>query len=129
MGFAEAVRTCFNKYATFSGRARRSEYWWFYLFYILVSIVLEIIVVAARNAIPLVLLLALVLPSLAAIVRRLHDTGRSGWWFWIGLVPFIGAIILIVFACQDSQPGTNQYGPSPKELGGASGYYANPQGA
>lgn len=124
MSFADSVRTCFSKYATFSGRARRSEYWWFYLFYILCTVVLEIIVIAARNGLPFILILGLVLPSLAAIVRRLHDTGRSGWWFWIGLVPLVGAIILIVFACQDSQPGTNQYGPSPKELGGPAGAYA-----
>lgn len=123
MSFADSIRTCFSKYATFSGRARRSEYWWFYLFYILCTIVLEFIVIAARNGLPFILLLGVILPSLAAMVRRLHDTGRSGWWFWIGVIPIVGAIILIVFLCQNSQPGTNQYGPSPKEAGGPSGYY------
>jgi uncharacterized membrane protein YhaH (DUF805 family) len=61
--------------------------------------------------------LALLLPSLAVTARRLHDTGRSGWWILIGIIPLIGAIVLLVFECQDSQPQTNQYGPSPKPLG------------
>jgi len=130
MSFADSIRTCFSKYATFSGRARRSEFWWFYLFTVIVFIVVAIIDAAIGNSIlEFVLILALILPSLAATVRRLHDTGRPGWWVLIGLIPFIGAIILIVFECQNSQPGTNQYGPSPKELGGSSGYYVNPQGA
>ncbi|TJY41720.1 DUF805 domain-containing protein [Cohnella pontilimi] len=58
--------------------------------------------------------LAILLPSLAVSVRRLHDTGRSGWWLLIGLIPLIGAIILLVFTCQDSQPGDNRYGPNPR---------------
>ena len=73
--------------------------------------------------------LALLLPSLAVNVRRLHDTGRSGWWILIGLIPVIGFIVLLVFECQDSQPGTNAYGPSPKEVGGYSqqpGQYGTP---
>jgi uncharacterized membrane protein YhaH (DUF805 family) len=130
MSFADSVRTCFSKYVTFSGRARRSEFWWFYLFTVICFIVVAIIDAAIGNSIlEFVLLLALILPSLAASMRRLHDTGRSGWWVLIGLVPFVGAIILIVFECGDSQPGTNQYGPSPKELGGPNpaGYPA-PQG-
>ncbi len=130
MSFADSVRTCFSKYVTFSGRARRSEFWWFYLFTIILFIVVGIIDAAIGNSIlGYLLFLAIVLPSLAATMRRLHDTGRAGWWVLIGLVPFIGAISLIVFECQDSQPGTNQYGPSPKELGGPTpGAYASPQG-
>jgi len=115
VSFADAVRTVFSKYATFSGRARRSEFWWFTLFAIIVYIVVGIIDAAIKNAVlGVIVALALLLPSLAVTVRRLHDTGRSGWWILIGLIPFVGAIVLLVFECQDSQPGANNYGPSPK---------------
>jgi uncharacterized membrane protein YhaH (DUF805 family) len=129
MSFAESVRTCLSKYATFSGRARRSEFWWFTLALILVYIVAGIIDAAIGNQIlEFVVLLATIVPSLAVTMRRLHDTGRSGWWILIGLIPIVGGIILLVFECGDSQPGTNQYGPSPKELGGPNpGSYAAPQ--
>lgn len=63
--------------------------------------------------------LAVLIPSLAVGVRRLHDTGRNGWWLLIGLIPLIGAIVLLVFFFQDSQPGNNEYGPSPKAAGAA----------
>ncbi|HEU5271777.1 MAG TPA: DUF805 domain-containing protein [Jatrophihabitans sp.] len=115
MSFADAVRTVFSKYATFSGRARRSEFWWFTLFAAILYIVVGIIDAVAKNAVlGAIVALALILPSLAVTVRRLHDTGRSGWWILIGLIPFVGAIVLLVFECQDSQPGSNNYGPSPK---------------
>jgi uncharacterized membrane protein YhaH (DUF805 family) len=122
MGMPDAVRSVLTKYADFSGRARRSEYWWFYLAYILASIVASLIDQAIGFPLfQIILGLGLLIPSLAVGVRRLHDTGRSGWWLLIGLVPLVGIIVLIVFFCTDSQPGTNKYGPSPKEPV-ASGY-------
>lgn len=112
-----------KKYAVFSGRAGRSEYWFFALFNFLIVAVLAIggAIINGANAegpgrYPFALYwLAVLLPSLGVSVRRMHDIGRSGWWLLIGFIPFIGGIILIVWACQDSQPGTNAYGPNPKE--------------
>lgn len=128
MSFADSVRTCLSKYVTFSGRARRSEYWWFTLFAIILYVVAAIIDAAIGNSIVVILVaLALLLPSLAVTVRRLHDTGRSGWWILIALVPFVGGIILLVFECLDSQPGPNNYGPSPKDTN--PGGYVAPQGS
>jgi uncharacterized membrane protein YhaH (DUF805 family) len=130
MGFADAIRSVFSKYVVFSGRARRSEFWWFFLFAVIVYIVVGIIDAAIGSSIlGLIVSLALLLPSLAVNVRRLHDTGRSGWWILIGLIPIVGFIILLIFECQDSQPGANAYGPSPKEVGGYSqqpGQYGTP---
>ena len=127
MSFADAVRSAFSKYVTFSGRARRSEFWWFALFAGIVYIVAGIIDAAIGNQVLGYLVgLALLLPSLAVTVRRLHDTGRSGWWILIGLVPLIGAIVLLVFEVQDSQPGTNSYGPSPKAVGADPAYPGQP---
>lgn len=129
MSFADSVRTVFSKYAVFSGRARRSEYWWFVLFSFLVGIVVSIIDQIIGNAIlQLIVSLALLLPSLAVAARRLHDTGRTGWWLLLGLIPLVGAIVLLVFMCMDSQPGQNAYGPSPKDAYGQSpsGAYGQP---
>lgn len=118
MSFAEAIRSAFSKYVTFSGRARRSEFWWFTLFAVILSIVAAIIDTAIGNSVlTIIVSLGLLLPSLAVTARRLHDTGRSGWWILIGLIPLIGAIVLLVFECQDSQPGANSYGSSPKDTG------------
>lgn len=120
MSFPDAVRSVFSRYATFTGRARRSEFWWFALFNFLVSIVVGVIdAVIGSPVLGYIVALALLVPSLAVTVRRLHDTGRSGWWILIGLIPFIGAIVLLVFECVDSQPGSNSHGPSPKEAGAA----------
>jgi uncharacterized membrane protein YhaH (DUF805 family) len=120
MGFTDAVRICLQKYVDFSGRARRSEYWYFFLFNLLVGIAASILDAilgtdfdTGSGLISVVASLALLLPGLAAGVRRLHDTSRSGWWILIGLIPIIGWIILIVFYVQDSHPD-NQYGPNPK---------------
>jgi len=119
MSFADAVRTCLTKYATFSGRARRSEYWWFFLFNILVSIAAGIIDAILRTRagglglVGTVAALALLLPGLAVGVRRLHDTGRTGWWLLIGLIPCVGFVVLLIFFLSDSQPD-NAYGASPK---------------
>jgi uncharacterized membrane protein YhaH (DUF805 family) len=115
LGFPEAVMSVLNQYANFSGRARRSEYWWFYLATFLASIVAAIIdAVIGVSILQWILLLAVIVPTLAVGARRLHDTDRSGWWQLIGIVPLVGIIVLIVFFVQDSNPGPNRYGPSPK---------------
>lgn len=110
-----------KKYAVFTGRARRKEYWFFALFNFLAALVLGFIEMSAGltyghgyGPLSMIYLLAVLIPSLAVSVRRLHDIGRSGWWLLIGLVPLIGAIVLLVFAFLDSQPGDNEYGPNPK---------------
>ena len=106
-----------NKYVCFSGRARRREYWMFYLFYTIFYIAAGVIdAVLGTLVVTPLYVLGLMLPSLGVFFRRLHDTGRSGWWWLIGLVPFVGGIILLVFMCLDSQPGENQYGPNPKGI-------------
>jgi uncharacterized membrane protein YhaH (DUF805 family) len=94
----------------------------FVLFNIIIAIVLsiieEVIGISSKpgqGILTNIYSLAILLPSLAVGVRRLHDIGRTGWWLLIGLIPLIGAIVLLIFAVQDSQPGTNQYGPNPKE--------------
>ena len=108
-----------KKYAVFDGRARRKEYWMFALFNIIIAIVLNVIEMAigTYGIIGVLYALAVLLPGIGVTIRRLHDTGRSGWWILIALVPFVGAIILIIFAAQDGTPGQNQYGPNPKEVG------------
>jgi uncharacterized membrane protein YhaH (DUF805 family) len=112
-----------KKYAVFSGRSRRREYWYFVLFNIIVTIVLGWIdallgtsssYAAGAGLLSGIYSLAVLIPTLAVTVRRLHDIDRSGWWILIGLVPLIGAIVLLVFALLDSTPGDNQYGPNPK---------------
>jgi uncharacterized membrane protein YhaH (DUF805 family) len=115
VNLGQAVQSVLSQYVGFSGRARRSEYWWFFLFNLIIAIAVAIVDAAIGSTILGILVtLALLLPGIAVTIRRLHDTGRSGWWILIALVPLIGAIVLIVFACQDSQAGVNQYGPSPK---------------
>ncbi len=106
-----------KKYAVFSGRARRQEYWMFVLFYVISYVLLGIIegIVNLSGILTGIYALAVLVPSLAVGARRLHDTGRSGWWLLIALIPLVGAIVLIYFAVQDSQPGENQYGPNPKQ--------------
>lgn len=121
MSFGQAVSTVLTqKYATFSGRARRSEYWFFYLFNVVVGAVLNGLAAVtgakAVSYVALIVLLALLIPNLAVAARRLHDTGRTGWWLLIGVIPIIGAIVLIVFLASDSQPQTNSYGPPVKDV-------------
>jgi uncharacterized membrane protein YhaH (DUF805 family) len=120
MGFMEAVQSCLRQYVGFTGRARRSEYWWFALFGLIVSIVADLIdamlgTMSDSNVgvFGAIVGLALLLPSIAVAIRRLHDTSRTGWWILIGLIPIVGWIILIVFYVQDSHPD-NEYGSSPK---------------
>lgn len=105
-----------RKFATFSGRARRSEYWMFTLFNAIVygALLLVDALLGTNMILALVYILAGAVPSLAVSVRRLHDTGKSGWWLLIGIIPLIGTIALLVFMFQDSYPGDNEYGPNPK---------------
>ena len=108
----------------FSGRLRRNRFWPTYIALCVISIVLGLLVSLAGDSSIAPVLAALVglaslyltLVGLGLAARRLHDTGRSGWWLLIALVPYIGVIILIVFCCLDSKPGSNQWGPNPKEL-------------
>lgn len=113
MSFPQAIKTCLSKYATFSGRAGRGEYWWFFLFYVLAYVVAIVIDSAAGTPFifTAVTILALILPTLAAAVRRLHDTDRSGWWYWVGLIPLVGGIWLLVLLAQEGTSGPNRYGP------------------
>jgi len=106
MTFQESIKTCFSKYADFNGRAVRSEYWWFALFIVLVSMGLGII----SEIVSGLFSLAVLIPSIAAAARRLHDTNRSGWWQLIAFIPFIGWIIIIIFLAQEGNSDTNQYG-------------------
>nr|WP_239074340.1 DUF805 domain-containing protein [Streptomyces sp. SID10853] len=109
-----------KNYVGFSGRARRQEYWMFTLFSIIISIVLTIIssAVLDSNWLSGLYTLAVLLPTLAVTVRRLHDTGRSGGWIFIALVPFVGWIILIVFLATEGQRQANSHGPDPKAAPG-----------
>lgn len=120
MEMGEAVSTCLSKYATISGRARRSEFWWWVLAVWLVGIGVGIVEVlfglgAPNGGGPLSALyaLALILPNICVAGRRLHDTGRSAWWLLLVLVPLIGFIVLIVFYVQRGTAGENRFGPDP----------------
>ena len=112
-----------KNYATFSGRARRKEYWMFFLISALISIVLTLLdillgtysVEYEAGLFSGLYSLLILIPSIAVVVRRLHDTDRSGWWILISLIPLIGVIVLFVFIGLDSQPGTNRFGVNPKE--------------
>jgi uncharacterized membrane protein YhaH (DUF805 family) len=133
MGFMDAVRSGFGNYVTFSGRARRSEYWFWALFVIIAFVVAIAIdgwinpdlvtttsgngsygVSAAGGIVTGIVSLGLFLPGLAMTIRRLHDIDRSGWWILIGLIPFVGFIVLIVFYCTDGTKGPNRFGEDAK---------------
>ena len=109
VGFIDAIKLFFTKYADFSTRSRRSEYWWAFLFCTLASMAAGII---SKNFAGL-WSLAVLIPTIAISVRRLHDIGRPGTWYLLNLIPIVGSIILIVWYCQDST-GDNQWGPNPK---------------
>lgn len=117
VSFEDSVRIGFSKYATFSGRATRSEFWFFTLFYSLVILATFWITILLDSElfayIAVAIWLALFLPSISALVRRLHDTGKSGWWYWLSLVPF-GGIVVVVFLCQPSELSANKYGSAPR---------------
>ena len=107
---------CFKKYVEFSGRARRKEYWMFILFNMLAVFGFQIldVILGTEGLLGAGYSLAVILPSWAVFTRRMHDIGKSGWWWLIALIPLVGAIVLLVFACKDSEPGDNAYGPNPK---------------
>lgn len=118
MSFVEAIQSVVvRNYVNFQGRARRSEYWWFFL----ANCILSGILAALARSIGFfgflsgIVSLALLLPGLGVCVRRLHDIGKRGWWIFISLVPIVGVILLIVWLAKDSEPGSNEYGPNPKE--------------
>ena len=119
MGFTQAVKSCFRQYVGFGGRAPRSEYWYFVLFYFVAAIVLSLVdgllFGAAGHMSPLasLLTLALLLPSIAVAIRRLHDIDRTGWWILLWFVPIVGVIVLIVFFVQRGTTGANRFGPDP----------------
>lgn len=124
------IDTVKNRYADFKGRATRSEYWYFVLFYSIVSLILTLIDVNFINpnldlspeaamqgtVFTGIFALALILPQIAVGIRRLHDIGRSGWWYLLIFIPILGWLVLLYFYILDSQPGTNAYGPNPKGL-------------
>lgn len=122
MSFTESVTTCLRKYAVFSGRAGRPEYWWFFLFNVLVSLGASFLdavlhldvdgpaITGNQGVIGILVSLVLLVPNLSVAARRLHDTGRSGWWLLLLLVPCLGIILLIVFWCSASEPRPNKYG-------------------
>ncbi len=134
MDFMTAVKTCFGKYVTFSGRAQRSEFWWFVLFGCGVSMILTIIDsflfgtittseygISATSDIAIfssIFGLIVFLPNVSVAVRRLHDTDRSGWWYWIILVPLVGFILLIVWFASKGTHGENRFGSDPLNGGG-----------
>ena len=120
----------FRQYADFSGRARRKEYWFFTLFYIILYLGLAIVERVAGLHFPdhdvngeqvmgagfltVLYSLGMIIPCLSVTVRRLHDTNRSGWWWFINLIPLAGAIVMLVFMVQEGNPGPNRFGPDPK---------------
>jgi uncharacterized membrane protein YhaH (DUF805 family) len=105
-----------DNYANFDGRARRLEYWMFVLFNILFAVAACIVdlILGTFPLLYVVYILAIIVPGIAVTVRRLHDVGKSGWWYFICLIPIIGGIWLLVLLCTDGTPGANNYGPSPK---------------
>ncbi len=117
MTFAESVSTVLSKYVDFSGRASRSEFWWFTLFNFLLNVVASVIdLMMNTEFVSIVASLALLLPALGVAVRRLHDVDRSGWWILITLIPLIGIIVLIVWYASEGTRGDNRFGPIPADL-------------
>ena len=113
MNFMTAIKICFSKYATFSGRARRSEYWNFALFCTLVSTALGMIFQDQTLLASLFSLITFV-PNLAVSWRRMHDIGKRGAWSFICLIPLVGTIIFLIWTCRNSESGSNEYGENPK---------------
>ena len=129
MGFGEAVTSFWSHYSKFKGRSRRSEYWWIQLFLVLTNLAVAAIDLALMDGdvdrfianggggiVGLIWILVTIVPALAVLVRRLHDTGKTGWWALIGFVPLIGGIVLLVFTVLDSDAGENKFGVSPKVM-------------
>jgi uncharacterized membrane protein YhaH (DUF805 family) len=136
MSFGEAVQSGFDNYVNFNGRASRSAYWWV-LFGLLVSVVARVVdglvgsnivrydqngTAVGVGIISSLVGLALLLPSISVLVRRLHDTNRSGWWYWIVLIPIIGWVVLLFFLVGPGTPGNNRFGPPPSDVQSRSPY-------
>lgn len=119
MSFGEAISSVLANYANFQGRARRREYWFWILGVVLAELVVLGVMYGVSQTLGVILYVALVLavivPTLAVAIRRLHDTDRSGWWVLLGLVP-LANLVLIVFYLLEGTPGANRYGPSPKAV-------------
>ena len=139
MSFMDSIKTCFGKYVTFQGRASRSEFWWFAVFiwigvlllqgFMYMSFDTEGMMAAAQDGsfdtgmsfalpiVPLILIIVFILvtflPNLSVMVRRLHDTNHSGWWYWIALIPLIGLLVLLYFFVSKGTDGDNDFGPDP----------------
>ena len=118
------VLQSFKKYADFSGRSRRKEYWMFQLFTVIAALLMGFIsgidelgdLLADVPVFPMVFLLGTIIPHLSLLVRRLHDTSRSGWWLLVVLIPFVGHLYLFYLCVSESHPGENKYGPNPKTV-------------
>ena len=115
MTFTEAIKSGFDHYVVFSGRAARPAYWWWFLFAILVAVAASIIdaAIGSFGVVSGLAGLALLLPGLSVAIRRLHDIDHSGWWVLIGLIPIIGFIVLLIFYLREGDPGENRYGSPP----------------
>jgi uncharacterized membrane protein YhaH (DUF805 family) len=139
-GLFEAIGVCFHKYGTFTGRAARWEFWWWTLFQVLIAAAFDSMVVpqeirnlalttpsghippldpthATVQLIGSLFSLVLLLPTLAVSVRRLHDTGRSGWWYLFGIIPIVGWITMLVWFCRKGTEGDNRFGADPLRAG------------
>jgi len=110
LGFVDAIKLFFQNFTNFNGRSRRSEYWWVCLFNMIVGFIIGMILPDFSWIWSVIILV----PTLSLCVRRLHDIGKSGWWYLVVMIPLVGGIIMIVWFCQDSHPGQNQWGYSPK---------------
>lgn len=124
LGFWEWYMVPWRRFAVFSGRARRREYWTFFLVHLIPGMILTLGTLTGDRSVrelcmlvSAVLALGTLVPSLAVSVRRLHDTGKSGWFLLVGLLPFVGGIILILLMALDGEPNENRYGPDPKTSG------------
>ena len=111
MNILEATKLYFLRYADFSGRSRRSEFWWAYLSITIIGA----IATAILGDMAFIWSLAVLVPNVALCIRRLHDVGKSGWWYLIGLVPLVGPILLLIWACKDSTED-NEWGSNPKDI-------------
>jgi len=109
--YQQAILTCFKKFADFKGRARRSEFWYFELFCVLISLIFSIFI---NEDVATIAMLITLIPNIAVSVRRLHDINRSGWWMLIALIPIIGILLLLFWATQEGSSASNQYGEPPK---------------
>ena len=127
MNFTAAIRSFWSRFADFKGRSRRSEYWYVQLFLVVTNLAVAGIDLALMDGdvdrfianggggiVGLIWIFATIVPALAVLIRRLNDSGKTGWWALVGFIPFVGAIVLLVFTVTDSSPGENKYGTSPK---------------